>query len=368
MKRIRVHAMILALLACAVIANAQQKLVLPGLSGAQVSAVASGNKVVQLPPTDSNGTLDLSVLGLGNITNKTITLVLYQCDKNKPPLIVVLLPGQTPPDKPDCQHWILGGFLLDSSGAWTQVAPGDPNAPYSVQITGTPAAVPQPKVKIGEGPSPFNVQAYFNGGFWRALDLTDTCSNVTAGTTCNANNRAFAFGGGAILYFVPFAGLDLGFVKTNNASVTTSGGGSGGPTGGTSFTDMQSVKFSGLQVGARINALAVGEGKRTFRFGVQGGDWVGTARETDSFTSSFSGTSQTSVFRDTSGFSSPYWGAYFEFPLCNHMAATFDYKHAILRSGSSHMETDLWLWGLAFYIHDQKSLIKVGSGKPSPGW
>ena len=324
MKRIRVCATILGLLACAAVANAAQQLTIPGLSDAQVNAIAEGNKLVPLPPiTTQNKTLNLTALGLdkiANTVNKTITVVVEQCG-NKPPLVYVLLPGQTPPKAEEgCHRWNLGAYVPDSSGNWTQVAPGDTGAPYSVQITGTPAAPPP---KVGEGPSLFNAKAYVNMGPWQALDLPHECVGVPG---CSTSDTGFSLEAGAGLSIWAFD-FQMGVFHTANVSTTVTETFTGSEGTSTSMS-VEKWHVNAFEGTARANVLGIGLwGDQRIILGVQGGPMPFSIKGTSSFSGPTASGSEGFSYSGVAG----WYGAHVEVPICPHLAGTFDYKHTDLR-------------------------------------
>jgi len=355
MKRIRLYAMILGLLACAAVANAQQQLAIPGLSNAQVLAIASGNKLVQLPPTDQNGALNLTALGLDKIANnvnKTITVLVEQCG-NKPPLVYVLLPGQTPPEpEKDCRRWKLGAYVPDGSGNWRQVEGPESGAPYAVQITGTPAAPPTP---IGEGPSFFNPKAHFGVGFWDALDLPHECVGLTG---CSTSNKAFAFEGGFALGFGP-VDLLLGAFKTNDVSINaTETFGSDGET--STETATEKWHFNAFEYGVRPNLLGFKLGGRRLTVGPQGGGWVWTIKGKDSFCTSSGGSCVGTTENFSFGGHAGWWGGHAEWSLCHRLAATFDYKHSDLHYHSFTQNLNYFGFGLSWSVQNPRSFFTFG--------
>ena len=123
MKQIRIYATVLGLLACAAAANAQQQLALVDANGkpvpgAQVFAIAGGNKLVQLPPTDDKGTVDLSPLsGLENVIDKPIEVIFYRCDEDPKTRVAYVMSGETAPEnKEHCRRWRGVVVVLTGSG------------------------------------------------------------------------------------------------------------------------------------------------------------------------------------------------------------------------------------------------------------
>jgi len=352
MKRIRVCVTILGLLACAAVANAQQQLAIPGLSDAQVVAIAGGNKHVQLPPTTSNGTLDLSSLaGLENIVNKTITVLVEQCG-NKPPLVYVLLPGQVPPEpEKDCHRWKLGGYVPDGSGGWRQVEPGDKDAPYSVQITGTPAVPPGP---VGEGPSIFNFKAEIAFGIFDEIDLQHECAGLSG---CSVSDHSIALEAGIGPSFGPFDFLMGGF-KTNDVSTTVTETFTGS-TGTLTVTSMEKWHVNAFEATARFNPVGIRVGgDREIILGLQGGPLVWTAKGMSTFASSTSpgsvpaGVTTGGGSSGAGGFSyhgtAGWYGFHGQVPICPHLAGTFDFKHADLDKNSFKQNVNSYVFGVSW--------------------
>jgi len=333
MKRIRLYAMFLGLLTCAAVANAQQKLALfdangKPVSGAQVLAIAGGNKLVELPPTDSSGTVDLSALaGMENVTNKPITVYIKQCGNN-PPVEVLVFQGQPLPQEPNCSYKKAGVLVLGSSGRWTFKP--EPGSGYSLQVTGAPAAPQAPAV---EGPSPFAAALSLGMGLAQLPGLGSVCQDFTGGT-CSASNKAFLVSGGAQLYFGP-AYVRGGGMHSGTVSVSASGG-----TDGETFSEKEEANFNAGEVVGGVNLFCV---HNLFTVSPEGGVMFGTVHFTDSFSTGTGGPTGGSTFRQSAGFVGPVYGAEVMFKLPKHFGAGFRYGHTIIRTeGQSSMTANLY--------------------------
>jgi len=324
-KRIRVCATILGLLACAAVANAQQlKLVDANgnpVTDAQFIAIAEGNKIVQLPPAGADGTVDLSSLaGLENITNKTIEVVVYRCDQDPKTRVYELLPGATAPEnKEHCKSYKGGAIFWDGSH-WAIRKGADPGSPVRFAVPWeTPASTGG-----GEGPSPFGAWAAFGMGPWKALDLQHECVGVSGCSTSDVGFSVEAGAGGSI---GPFD-FGIGVHHLANVSTTVTGT-STTTTGGTgTFTSVEKWHVTGFEGTARLNILEwEAWPDHPIIFGVQGGPMPFDIKGTSSFSSptgsGFGGFSYGGV--------AGWYGAHVEVGICPHLAGTFDYKHADLR-------------------------------------
>ncbi len=346
MKRIRVYATVLGLLVCTAVANAQQKLALQGLSNAQVNAITSGNKLVPLPPTDQNGTLDLTALGLGNITNKPLTIYVDQCG-NQPPVAFLVFPGQQPPDKPDCKRQKVGVAVWTGSG-W-KVEPGEPG-PYSLQVIG---AAPVPQVPVVEGPSPFAVAFSGGLGFSDFTDFSHECQNVSTGITCSASPKAFLWSLGVQMYFGP-AYLRVGGMKGNDVSVTQTGTFEGG-----AFSDQESARFHAGEVVAGFNAFCV---HNRVIVSPEGGVLVGTLNLTETGSTTSGSTTGSSTFRDSAGFVAPVWGGEATFKVRKNLATGFRFDHGLLRirGQSSSQNFNLYQVFVKYVFGTPGSIFHIG--------
>jgi len=326
MKRIRVCATILGLLACAAVANAQQlKLVDANgnpVTDAQFIAIAEGNKLVQLPPAGADGTVDLSSLaGLENITNKTITVIVYRCDQDPKTRVYNLLPGQIAPEnKEHCKSYKGGAIFWDGS-RWVIRTGADPGSPVHFEGPRETAVSTGP---TGEGRSIFNAKAYVNMGPWDALDLQRECVGVSG---CSTSDIGFSLGAGAGPSIGPFD-FQMGVFHTANVSTTVTETFPTTPTGTT--TSMSTVKWhvNGFEMTARANVLGIGLwGNQRIILGVQGGPMPFSIKGTSSFSGPTGSGSEGFSYSGVAG----WYGAHVDVPICPHLAGTFDYKHTDLR-------------------------------------
>ena len=346
MNRIRVCATILGLLACAAVANAAEQLRLVDANGnpvtdAQFIAIAEGNKIVQLPPADANGTVDLSSLaGLENITNKTITVIVYRCDQDPKTRVYNLLPGQIAPEnKEHCKSYKVGAIFWDGSH-WLIRTGADPGSPVHFQGTwGTPVSTGP----VGEESTFFNAKAAVGMGFAQALDLPKECSGVPG---CSTSNNAFAVDAGAGPSFGPFD-FQMGVFHTANMSTTETGTTTSTTptTGGTSTVmSKENSHVTAFEVTARANVLGIGLwGDHRIIFGVQGGPFVWNVKGTSSFSNATASGFEGFSMGGTSG----WYGVHGELSICPRLAGTFDYQHTDLQhsfSGGSKFTQNINAW------------------------
>lgn len=355
MKRIRLYAIIVGLLTCAVVASAQ-KLTVTDANGQPVSGTATaGGRTVDF----TNGTLDLAPLGLGNITNKTIKVVVQQCH-GEPPLVVFVLPGETPPQPPsncdqkDVATAIWGGV------SWTiTLAPG---TPFTLQA-GPTTAPPTPASAPSEG-----------GGFF-----TPNLAFTAAGGAAEARNLGDNIGGANTeavqMFFGPFS-LETGFTAVTaitNSQTSPIAGSIPGQTIGT-LTTTTTANVRAIDAGGGVSAFDGGGPHDTcINVKFNGGLDVTTARVTMS--------QSTSLFPTTGG-STPgvrpavatvstraadppvgsvghYWGVTLALLTNKHVGPIFSYRRLILPHGSTSQTVDLFEGGVIVFVDKPKALVKV---------
>jgi len=336
MKRIRLYGVVLGLLTCAVVARAQEYNItttVVNVPGAQILVIGINKPVVPYT-ADNNGTVQQMTLDFANNPNKTVEILVQQCG-DKPPIVMVVLPGaQPPPEDPNCPRRKLIALYIPGSG--TLLIDLDKGI---ATFTPTPAPGAGPR----EGPSPFTFEGDFLGGLTHAGDLSN----------------ASAIEGGVTMYFGP-AGLGLGIVRSGDATVqqtTAATTGSSLPPGNTT-ANFHAAEFKGS-----VNVLDLGP----LSLAAQGGGWAFTARSTTMttvvVTSPTAGTMTETVTTTASrGGVAPFFGSSVEARFSKYLAALVAIKRGYLRSNSSlDQGVTLVLFGLSLSPQVPRALLHLGT-------
>lgn len=317
MRQIGLYAMVLGLLTCAVAARAQTYNVtttVVNAPGAQILVIGINKPVVPYT-ADNNGTVQQMTLDFANNPNKTVEITVDQCDNN-PPIVYVVYPGAAPPpEEPNCRRRRLAAVYIPGSG--TLLIDLDKG-------TATFTPTPGPEAAVGEGPAPVTVEVGLAGGA------------VTAGNLSTAS----AIEGDIAILFGPGIGFAAGFVRSGDSTghVTVSGS-----TPGTSTQVPFTASFHAGEAKGVVRVLTVGP----FSVDLQGGAWLGTARETTSFTivvTNPTGGTSTQVVTQTrtQGFVAPEFGGDVQVGLTRFLAAMLAIKRAYLRQDNS-LNQGVWM-------------------------
>jgi hypothetical protein len=337
MKRIGICGTILGLLACAAVANAEQGVGVNAngspLAGANVFAMIAGatgaNKIV-LPPTGSNGSINLSQFELPNYVNQPIAINVDECNQ-QPTVLVVPQDVPAPLPEKDCKRYELGAALWGGIGSGWKLRPGAPGK-YALTLNPAPAAaVAEPSR------SPFNLEGFIGGNVSSLPGLKSLCSfgTTTSGATmCSVSNHSGSIDGHIGLGFsivnVLMGGFHDSEVSVNATQTFTTSTGSTG-----TLHVMQAAHFNAWKFGAQVNLLGISHATLAPEGGILGGTIKGTR---SFFTSTGGPTSGGGVPQPFSiGVEEPWFGIHAGWSLSKHFAIGVDWARTDLEKPSANL-------------------------------